>query len=188
MTEIRTKDKIFLAVVVPVALLAAYWYGWRASASQQLAELESRQAQLVTAEDFPMEKRRADRELAEANAELDAEKKVPQPQVAVVADAGASEAERERQILQVFRDAGLIVVGSETPKGDSAAHAGKAGELLKATGVRPKPIHRSYTIDGRYPDVVKALKSLTERKMAAIPDSLQMRATGRNRWTLEVWL
>ena len=32
MTEIRTKDKLFLAVVIPVALLAAYWYGWRASA------------------------------------------------------------------------------------------------------------------------------------------------------------
>ena len=193
MTEIRTKDKLFLAVVIPVALLAAYWYGWRASAGRQLAELESRQAQLVTAEDFPMEKRRADRELAEANAELDAEKREGERpreprQAPIVADAGTSEAERERQILQVFRDAGLTVVGSETPKGDSAAHASKTGELLKATGVRPKPIHHSYTIDGRYPDVVKALKSLAEKKMAAIPDSLQMRATGRNRWTLEVWL
>ena len=187
MTEIRTKDKLFLAVVVPVALLAAYWYGWRASAGRQLADLQGREAQLVTAEDFPIEKRRADHELAEAKAELDAEKKVPPPQVAVVADAGTSEAERERQILLLLREAGLTVVGSETPKG-AAAHAGKAGELLKATGVRPVPIHRAYTLDGRYPDVVKALKTLAERKMAAIPDCVQMRAAGRNRWTLEVWL
>ena len=188
MTEIRTKDKLFLAVVVPVALLAAYWYGWRASAGRQLADLQGREAQLVTTEDFPIEKRRADHDLAEAKAELDAEKKVPPPQVAVVADAGTSEAERERQILLLLREAGLTVVGSETPKGDTAAHTGKAGELLKATGVRPVPIHRAYTLDGRYPDVVKALKALAERKMAAIPDCVQMRATGRNRWTLEVWL
>ena len=188
MTEIRTKDKLFLAVVVPAALLAAYWYGWRASAGRQLAELQSREAHLVTAEAFPIEKRRADHELAEAKAELEAEKKVPPPQVAVVADADTSEAERERQILQLLREAGLTVVGSETPKGAAAAYAGKVGELLKATGVRPVPIHRAYTLDGRYPDVVKALKTLAERKMAAIPDCVQMRATGRNRWTLEVWL
>ena len=28
---------------------------------------------------------------------------------------------------------------------------------------------RAYTVDGRYPGVVKALKTLAERKMAAIP-------------------
>ena len=89
---------------------------------------------------------------------------------------------------RLAKEAGLTVVGSEQPKSDTAAHAGKAGELLKETGVRPVPIHRAYTLDGRYPDVVKALKALAERKMAAIPDCVQMRATGRNRWTLEVWL
>ena len=94
-----------------VALLAAYWYGWRASAGRQLAELQGREAQLVTAADFPIETRRADHELAEAKAELDAEKNVPPPQVAVVADAGTSEAERERQILLPLREAGLTVVG-----------------------------------------------------------------------------
>ena len=188
MTEIRTKDKLFLAVVVPAALLAAYWYGWRASAGRQVAELQGRQAQLVTAEDFPAEKRRADRELAEAKAELEAERKIPQPQVAVAADAGASEAERERQVLQVFREAGLTVVASEAPRGGAVAGSGKAGELLKATGVRPLPGHRAYTADGRYPDVVKALRAFAEKKMAVIPDCVQMRAAGRNRWTLEVWL
>ena len=38
------------------------------------------------------------------------------------------------------------------------------------------------------PDVVKALRAFDERKMAVIPDCVQMRETGRNRWTLEVWL
>lgn len=188
MTKMRTKDLIFLVVVVPAALVSAYWYCWRASAGRRIAELQGRQAQLVTAEDFPSEKRRADRELAEARAELEAEKKVPQPQVAVVAEAGESEAERERRAIEVFREAGLTVVASEAPKGDAAAGAGRAGGLLKATGTRPFPSRRAYTVDGRYPDVVKALRAFAERKMAVIPDCVRMRATGRNRWTLEVWL
>ena len=191
MTEIRTKDKLFLAVVVPVAVIAAYWYGWRASASRRLAELETSHAQLVAVEDFPMEKRRAERELAEANAELEAEKKISPPQTKVSADAQASAAERERQVLQLLREAGLTVVGSTESK-DGASSSGprtaRGGELLKATGLRNVPVHRAYTVDGRYPDVVKALKAIDDRKMAAIPDRVLMRASGRNRWTLEIWL
>ena len=53
--------------------------------------------------------------------------------------------------------------------------------------LRPAPIRRSYTIDGRYPDVVKALRTFTQKQMAVIPDCVQMRAAWRNRWTLEVW-
>ena len=186
MTEIRTKDKLFLAVVVPLVLLAAYWYGWRAAAGRQIAELEHRQETLVTEEDFPQAKRQADHELDEATAELEAERKVPPPQSTMKANAQASVAERERQTLQVLREMGLTVVGSAEAKGDGT-RTGKAGDMLKATGVRPDPVRRSYTLDGRYPDVVKALKTFAEKQMAVIPDCVQMRAGGRNRWTLEVW-
>ena len=190
MTEIRSKDKLFLAAVVPLALLAAYWYGWRAAAGRQVAELERRQSALVAEEDFQMEKRRADAELAEARAELAAAKKLPPPQTTVKADPGASAALRERQVLQVFREAGLTVVGSAAPKDIRPADGslgGRAGEVRKATDVCPEPVRREYVIDGRYPDVVKALETFVERQMAVIPDCVKMRAAGRNRWTLEVW-
>jgi len=191
MTEIRAKDKIFLAVVVPAAIVAAYWYGWRAPAGRRLAKLQYNHTRLVAVEDFEDEKSRAARAFEEANAELEAERKAPAPQSVVCADAADSAAERERQLILLLRESGLTVVGcSETSAAanGSDSHSGKGGELLKATGARPGPIHRAYTVDGRYPDVVKALKTLAERKMAAIPDRVQMRAPGRNRWTLEVWL
>jgi len=191
MTEIRAKDKLFLAVAVPAALVAAYWYGWRAPAGRRLAELQYNHTRLVAAEDFADEKSRAERAFEEANAELAAERKAPPPQADVRADAADSPAERERQVIRLLREAGLTVVGSAEPPaaaGGADARAGKGGELLKATGVRPSPIHRAYTVDGRYPDVVQALRALVERKMAVIPDRVQMRAPGRNRWTLEVWL
>ena len=190
MTEIRVKDKLFLAVVVPAALLAAYWYLWRADVGRQMDELSRRHEALVEEEDFPMEKRRADKVLAEARAELEAERKKPMPQTKVKADAQERAAERERAVLQVFRESGLTVVGSAATDGlrRERVQTGKAGELLKATGARPEPLHRSYTIDGRYPDVVKALGTLSDREMAVIPDGVVMRAEERNRWTVEVWL
>ena len=129
--------------------------------------------------------------LTKEMAELEAEKKIPPPQTKVSADAQASAAERERQVLQLLREAGLTVVGSTESK-DGASSSGprtaRGGELLKATGLRNVPVHRAYTVDGRYPDVVKALKAIDDRKMAAIPDRVLMRASGRNRWTLEIWL
>jgi hypothetical protein len=191
MTEIRAKDKIFLAVAVPAAIVAAYWHCWRAPAGRRLAKLQYNHTRLVDVEDFADAKSRAERAFEEANAELEAERKAPVPQSAVCADAADSAAERERQVILLLRESGLTVVGSaglSNAAGGADSRAGKGGELLKATGVRPSPIHRAYTVDGRYPDVVKALKTLAERKMAAIPDRVQMRAPGRNRWTLEVWL
>ena len=190
MTEIRVKDKLFLAVVIPMALLAAYWYGWRAEAGRRLDNLAHRHATLVDEADFPMEKRRADQALAEAQAELDAERKIPMPQSKVKADAQAHAAERERIVLQVFREAGLTVVGSAAASGQrsDSSQTGHAGELLRGTGTRPAPLRRAYTIDGRYPDVVRALETFAAREMAVIPDGVTMRAEGRNRWTVEVWL
>ena len=189
MTEIRTKDKLFLAGIVPAALLAAYWYVWRADAGRRMATLEGRRSALVTEEDFPMEKLQAEREFTAAMAELEAEKKIPMPQATMKADPQDHAASRERQTLQAFRDAGLTVAGSKNvgADGQNDAQARKAGELLKATGSRPFPIRRSYTIDGRYPDIVKALRYFSERKMAVIPDKVQMRPDDRNRWTVEVW-
>ena len=191
MTEMRTKDRLFLAVVVPLALLAAYWYGWRAAAGRQIAELGHRQESLVAEGDFQQERLRADRQLAEARAELETERKIPPPQATMKADAEASAAMREFLALQVLREAGLRVVGStesrDVRRFADDASVGRAGELLRATGVRPDPIRRSYTVDGRYPDVVKALKTFAERQMAVIPDCVLMRDAGRSRWTLEVW-
>jgi len=191
MTEIRAKDKIFLAVVVPAALLAAYWYGWRDGAGRLAAELEDRRGRLVAEEDFPREKRLAERELAEATAELKAEQDIPMPQTAVKADPKAPPAERERIVIQVLRESGLAVVGSAAAKTGNRSddvRASRGGELLKATGARPSPIRRAYTVDGLYPDVAKALRRFVDEKTAVIPDSVQMRASGKNRWTMEIWL
>ena len=189
MTEIRAKDKLFLAVAVPLALLAAYWHWWRVAAAKEVDDLARRHATLVAEDDFQDEKRRADKALAEAKAALEAERSTPMPKTKVKANANERAAERERAVLEVFREAGLTVVDSadsgKTRSGASATAPG--GGLLKATGTRPEPVRRSYVLDGGYPGVVKALEAFSMKEMAVVPDGIAMRAEERNRWTMEVW-
>ena len=182
MTEIRAKDKLFLVVAVPLAVLAAYVGCWRNDVVRRTDELAARGARLVAIEDFEDWKRRAEHELRCAEEELEAERRLPMPAAKVRADAGASAAEREREVLAVFREAGLRVV-------DTALCEGGAGaEVLRATGVRPAPVCRSYRIDGRYPQVREALEAFARREMAVIVEKLDMEQSGRGRWKLEVCL
>lgn len=182
MTEVRVKDKLFLAVVVPVAALAAYGYFWRAETGRRVASLAARSASLVQAEDFDFERQRAERELKAAEAELAAERAVPVPAQKVVTSADMVQAERERQVLAVFREAGLGVLGSDVVEGGAGA------AVLRATGLRPAPICRRYLLDGRYPQVRKALETFAECKMAVVVEKMEMGEVGRGRWKLEVSL
>jgi len=182
MDEIRTKDKIFLAVVMPVAIAAAYFYFWRNDVARRVVELSRERNSLVAVEDFSFEKQQAERQLALAREELAAEEKIPMPAAKVKADASDSVAARELAVLEVFRGAGLSVTSSAAAE----AKESRAGNVLKATGARPAPVCRTYQIGGRYPDVVTALRTVASREMAVIPEGVAMSKPGH--WTLTLWL
>lgn len=191
MTEIRMKDKLFLAVVVPVAALALYWYGWRESAAKRESALKSRLSALVAEEDFPVEKARASRALASARAELAAEKGIPMPQTKVKGNPAASVSERETAFLGVLAEFDVAVLSSGGPDslGASGGDAVRGGdEALAASGACQRPVLRAYVLEGKYPAVVKALEAVAEREMAVVPETAAMRESGRGKWTLEVWL
>ena len=181
--EIRTKDRLFLLVAVPVAAAAGYCWLWRSDAVKQIDTLERRCAALVEKEDFPLEKKRAERELGLAGAELEKERKIETRSPEVVAERGENAAERERTVLAVFRESGLAVRRGEIVKEPNAAAA-----TLKATGLRPKPVVRRYTLEGRYPQLVRALELFASRKLAVIVASIAMGGGDRGRWILEVTL
>jgi len=182
MTEIRTKDKLFLAVVVPLAAIVAYVYCWRIDTAKRVEMLSASSVRLVKPEDFDYEKHLAERALKQAEETLAAEKQVPMPALKVKADAKASAAEREREVLAIFREAGLRVLDSELCEGGSGA------AVLQATGTRPEPVSRRYRLDGRYPQVRQALETFATREMAVIVEKLDMEEAERGRWKLEVCL
>ncbi len=201
MTEIRTKDKLFLAVVVPLAVVACYWYGWRADAGRRLNDLEHRHAALVTEEGFPFEMRTAQRNLAAAEAELEAERKTPPPEAKVKARRESVAAERERAVLNVLNGAGLFVAAVRNAQTEQSGQfdeiaalpaeserAFVGGTILAATGVCPSPVLRTYVIEGRYPQVVKALETFAARQMAVVPEQVNLFDSSRGRWLLSLWL
>jgi len=198
MTEIRMKDKIFLAAVVPAAIAGLYWYCWRDPAAKREAEIERRLSVLVEEEDFPAEKARAARDLAAARAELAAEREIPMPQARVKGNPDASISEREMALFDIFAQFGVTILSGDTPRqpgdtphpgvGTLPNSGGDSPRTLAACGVCPRPVLRVYVLDGKYPAVVKALEAVAARELAVIPDKASMRESGRGRWTMEVWL
>ena len=189
MTPVRAKDKLFLAVAIPLTAVAIYSYAYRADAARKLDSLRKESASLVDEMTFDDDMRSAKRALAAAEAELATESSAPVPPSEVNASADESPAERERQVLEVLLTCGIGVVRTEDASQKSGANdvTARGGDALKATGLRPEPSLRRYTLDGAYPAVRRALGAFAAKKMAVVPESLEMRESGRGRWTLSVW-
>jgi len=181
MTEIRPQDKLFLAVVIPLAAAALYVWGWRADAARRLQALEARQRELVTSVEFPTALARARAAQAAAEKELAAARAQPPPVTRVKAPAAELPPARARRVLDVLRHAGLAVV-DDVP-GENAVAAAR----LQATGVCPDPTVRVFTLEGGYPAITRALETFDAREAAVLPVSLEMAGNGaRARWKLTV--
>ena len=187
MTAIREKDKLFVAVALPLAALAAYAMLWRAPHLGRVRQLRQAQAALVEAEDFPAERAKLERRAEETAKELEAARAEPPPAETVKGSAEESVAERERRVLDAFRAAGVRVVASAAPErgGDGAGDA-RGGEVLRGTGLRPDPRERVYRLEGGWTEVRRALDAIVAERMAAIPERVSMTAAGR--WTMRIWL
>ena len=190
--EIRQKDILFVALAVPAALAAAYAWMWRAPLARECDELATRSALLVAADDFPMERRRAQSRLDEANAALAAARAEGEAAPAAsggsgVSAATVSAAERERAALAVLRGAGLDVLRSELlPPNASRRERNAPEDVLRAANDGIEPIRRRWTLSGPYPAIKRALDSFAAAGAAVVPARLAMQKPGL--WILEAAL
>ena len=174
MTEIRTKDKLFLVAIVPAAVAALYWFGWRADAGRRIDALRQRQAALVEKEDFDDEMLKARRQAAAARDDLAAERSIPNPEVKVRGAATETEAERSQAVVETFRSFGIKVARSVVSEAKPAAV-----DVLRATGVRPSPVVRVWTLDGAYPALQAALDAFDADERAMVPVSVSVAPPSR---------
>lgn len=188
--EISARDKIFVAAVLPLAIVCAYWYGWRADAAKRLSGLEGRCGSMVSQEDYAAEKIRAGRSLSEASRQLEAELAKPPVELQVASVADKTLADREQAVLGVLREAGLNVKSGQTPKdaGVRAVEAAAALERASYFGSGEKPILRRYRLDGEYPSVKAALDAFVARRMAVVVEKIELSGGVAASWMLEVWL
>ena len=182
MTEIRTKARIFLAVVLPLVAVAAYVFLWRVEAAKKLEYYGKLDAELVDKADYPSVKARAERDLKLAEENLAKERATEMPKAKAVGDAADSFAKREHAFMEVLAGCGLRVVSCERIKaGDDTSSA-----VLSASGVCGNPVRCRFVVDGGYVSVVEMFDALSHGKHAVIVDSVSLE--GDDRWTLEAVL
>ena len=121
MTALRLRDKLFVVVVIPAALLGSYVYYWRIPHAEKVKTASEACAKLITPEKHAEEKAKLQKLVADTAAELEAEKKTNVPESKIAAGAGDTVAAREQAVLDVFRDAGIRVVSSEINNSEAAA-------------------------------------------------------------------
>ena len=186
MTALRIRDKLFVVLVIPAALLGAYIYYWRIPHAEKVKTASEACAKLITPEKHAEEKAKLQKLVADTAAELEAEKKMNVPESKIAAGAGDTVAAREQAVLDVFRDAGLRVVSSEINNAEDGGARG--GAVLRATALRPSPRGRRYSLEGSYSAVRRALELITERKCAVIAERLEMEGGEGEKWSLLLWL
>ena len=189
MTKMRTKDKVFLMVAIPLALCVAYFYLWRMPVAKRVAALAAEEVRLPNAEDFPVERRAIEKRLASAEKELEEARAEKAPESSVKGDVGAGAAERQGAALAAFAKHGARVVRVEPVAERSDGWGARGGETLRATGLRPAPEAMRFTVEAPYRDFTAALEEFAAERAAVVPESVTMgRAGAKCRWEVVIWL
>ena len=180
MTKMRTKDKVFLMVAIPLALCVAYFYLWRMPVAKRIAALAAEEVRLPNAEDFPAERRAIEKRLASAEKELEEARAEKAPESSVKGDAAA---------LAAFAKHGARVVRVEPVADRSDGWGARGGEVLRATGLRPTPEAMRFTVEAPYPDFTAALDEFAAARAPVVPEAVTMGRSGtKSRWEVVLWL
>lgn len=190
MIEIGKKDKIFVAVAVPMAVLAALYFWGVSPVEKDFRALVAERANLPDPDMFPLERRALEKRVAEVertSTELAAE---APPEALVVADAAASCAARQDALVSLLVRKGVRLVRLETLAEQPLPDAGSRGrEALRTTGVCPLAEGRRLTLEGDYGQVREVLAEIATRRLAIVPEALSLKTTqGVNQWEVTVWL
>lgn len=186
MTKMRTRDKVFLAVVAPLAALAAYFVLWRQPLAKKVAELAEEERRLPDVEAFPAERRALERRLADAEGELAAARAEKRPDSATRGDPAAAAATRQEAAIAVLASHGARVVRVEP---HAAAEDSRGGAALRAAGALQEPVARAFALEAGYGQLGQALEEFSRGRAPVVPEAVTMGGDGRLcRWEVVLWL
>lgn len=188
---VRTKDKVFLAVLVPVALVTAFVWFERMPTARRLKALRAERARLPDPDLFPAERRQLEGRLAEAEKALAAAQEEKPPALAVRGEAGTTVAARQDAALAAFTAQGARVVRVEPVLAEREAEDGasRGAAVLEGTGIRPTPEARTFVMEAGYGAFVGALGSFAATRAPVIPEKVSLAVEGKTgRWEVTLWL
>ncbi len=184
MVQVRTKDKVFVAVLLPLVLAGCFFYFLRQPAVRERNALDAECQSLPDPEMFPLERRRLETRVQEERQALEAVKAEPRPETAVTGNPDETEAARHDKVLELLRAKDVRVVKSELVN-----KGGRGGDVLHATGLRPNPVARRLSLESPYAVMVDVLSEFEKRKMAVVPEACSLEAgEGLCKWEVTLWL
>lgn len=189
MMQVRKKDKVFLAVTLPLVLLWGYCDFVRKPLVRRFEALKAEQRQLPDETMFPTERRQLQKRLAEAEAALAQEKAEKPPEMKVAGEPAALAATRQDAVLAALMKAGAKVVRVQPMAGETAGEDRRGEAVLQATGRCAEPEARRFTVEADYATFLSALGEFSSARMAVIPESVSLRVGSRTcRWEMVLWL
>ncbi len=190
MIEVRKKDLMFLALALPLALVAAYYWFYRTPSVRRADGMRVEMARLPDPDLFPAERARLATRVADAERDLDAERKAKLPDETVRGNPAADAAARQDALLAVFSRAGVRVVGVKSLDSSGVAQTSRGGNALRACGMRPQPEGRHFVLEGDYRSFVGALGALSRELAPVVCEGVSFSPStdGACRWELAIWL
>lgn len=189
MMQVRKKDKIFLAVVLPLVLLWGYFDFVRKPLVRRFAALQTEQRQLPDEAMFPTEKRQLQKRIADAEAALAQEKAEKPPEMKVAGEPTALAAARQDAVLAALAKAGAKIVRVQPMAGEKTSEDRRGDAVLRSTERCAEPEVRCFTVEADYATFLSALGAFSSARMAVIPESVSLRVGSRTcRWEMVLWL
>lgn len=192
MIEVGTKDKIFVALALPLAVFAGFVFFVRAPAVKTQTALAEERRRLPDPDLFPIERRNLANRVTETEKELAVARARKPVAAAVVGDVAASVADRQDAVFAALSQRGARLVRVAAGEGTNAGAAGdadRAARALRDTGIRPEPVERRFVVEAAYPDFVAALETFISTRAPVVPTAVSMTTqAGVCRWEFTLWL
>lgn len=188
MIEITNRDRIFVFVAIPAAILVAFFFLVHKPRAAHWAALRETHETLMPAGDYPVLMRGLERQEADAEAELAAEQAAPSE---VYVRPAVSAAERLHAVLELFERNGAHVAKFSPVASD--AQGGESGDsaLMRRAGWCAAPEAWTLELDATYPDVQATLAAMAQEDLPAMPVRVSLRTEPDKtlgHWTLTIWL
>ncbi|MBO7166792.1 MAG: hypothetical protein J6V88_04620 [Kiritimatiellae bacterium] len=177
MTPIRKKDKIFLCIILPVILIAGYFYLWKIPASKQIRGMIEMRNSLPDTSMFVFEEKNLKVQKANAIEELEKIKAEKRPERKVKGKPSASPAERQKELFEIFRSHGSKIIQSSPIEQESESIS-----FLKATGIYREFSTLKISFVATYATLIKIINQIESEKKPVIIETLSTTDTAKHTW------
>lgn len=194
MIRVTAKDRIFLAIVLPAALLAIYAIFVHAPLAKRLCAMRDRYATLGTVEEIEAERPHLEARRRKAAAARAASEKAEADRMSDESGGKTVDADSLRfdRMMTLLGDCpGVRIVSAERITGYDAAETRPKELVRDAAGIAEPALWR-FTANADYASVMKALCEIRDRKTPAIVEGISFEGSagrgGSRTWRIDVWL